>query len=262
LIRRGLMSEKISRRRLDTLLVERGVISSRERARALIMGGKVFVDGARVDKPGKEIVNSAKIEVVEQPPFVSRGGIKLAGALDVFRINPAGMTVLDAGASTGGFTDCLLQRGATKVVAVDVGYGQFHWKLRNDPRVCLIERTNIRYLDLESFNQYVDAAVADLSFISLKLVLAKFAELLPMGAWFIPLVKPQFEAGRSEVGKQGVIRDPHIIAKTVENVKQAAQESGFVVLNEVESSIRGPKGNREFLLHLVLDRKHKVAVTS
>jgi len=250
------MTEKTSRRRLDILLVERGVISSRERARAVIMEGKVFVDGTRIDKPGKEIVNSAKLEVVEQPPFVSRGGIKLAGALDLFRINPAGLTVLDAGASTGGFTDCLLQRGAAKVVAVDVGYGQFHWKLRNDPRVCLIERTNIRYLDLESFNYSLDAAVADLSFISLKLVLAKFAELLPIGAWFIPLVKPQFEAGRSEIGKHGVVRDPHVIAKTVENVKQASHEAGFVVLNEIESSIRGPKGNREFLLHLVLKIKH------
>ncbi len=173
------------------------MISSREQARALIMEGKICVDGIRVDKPGKEISSFAQLEVKGSPPYVSRGGIKLAAALDEFKIDPKGLVILDAGASTGGFTDCLLQRGAAKIVAVDVGYGQFHWKLRNDPRVRLIERTNFRHLDADILTGPVDAAVADLSFISLKLVFSKFAEVLPRGAWFVPLVKPQFEVGRS-----------------------------------------------------------------
>ena len=241
--------------RLDMLLVNRGVVSSREQARGLIMGGKVLADGIRVEKPGKDVSSSAVLEIKEPLPYVSRGGIKLAAALDEFGIVPNGLTILDAGASTGGFTDCLLQRGAARVVAVDVGYGQFHWKLRTDPRVRLIERTNIRHLKVASVDEHIDAAVADLSFISLKLIFSKIAEILPEGAWFVPLVKPQFEVGRSEVGKHGVVRNSDAIAAAVSNVKTAATDSGFTVLNQVESVIRGPKGNREFLLHLVLTAK-------
>ena len=173
--------------RLDMLLVNRGVVSSREQARGLIMGGKVLADGIRVEKPGKDVSSSAVLEIKEPLPYVSRGGIKLAAALDEFGIVPNGLTILDAGASTGGFTDCLLQRGAARVVAVDVGYGQFHWKLRTDPRVRLIERTNIRHLKVASVDEHIGAAVADLSFISLKLIFSKIAEILPEGAWFVPL---------------------------------------------------------------------------
>lgn len=237
------------------LLVNRGLVSSRERARALIMEGKALVNGIRIDKPGKEVSVCSLLEIKEPAPYVSRGGLKLAAALDAFGIVPEGLTVLDAGASTGGFTDCLLQRGAARIIAVDVGYGQFHWKLRNDPRVRLIERTNIRFLEVDALGERIDAAVADLSFISLKLVIAKFAKFLPVGAWFVPLVKPQFEVGRSEVGKHGVVRNSEAIAVAVASVKQAAVDSGFTVLNQIESPIRGPKGNREFLLHLKLAAK-------
>ncbi len=205
--------------------------------------------------PGRMFRVQQVLEIKEPLPYVSRGGIKLAAALDEFGIVPNGLTILDAGASTGGFTDCLLQRGAARVVAVDVGYGQFHWKLRTDPRVRLIERTNIRHLEVASVDEHIDAAVADLSFISLKLVFSKIAEILPEGAWLVPLVKPQFEVGRSEVGKHGVVRNSDAIAAAVSNVRTAATDSGFTVLNQVESVIRGPKGNREFLLHLVLTAK-------
>ena len=237
------------------LLVNRGLVSSRERARALIMEGKALVNGIRIDKPGKEVSVCSLLEIKEPAPYVSRGGLKLAAALDAFGIVPEGLTVLDAGASTGGFTDCLLQRGAARIIAVDVGYGQFHWQLRNDPRVRLIERTNIRFLEVDALGERIDAAVADLSFISLKLVIAKFAKFLPVGAWLVPLVKPQFEVGRSEVGKHGVVRNSEAIAVAVASVKQAAVDSGFTVLNQIESPIRGPKGNREFLLHLKLAAK-------
>ncbi len=237
------------------LLVNRGLVSSRERARALIMEGKALVNGIRIDKPGKEVSVCSLLEIKEPAPYVSRGGLKLAAALDAFGIVPEGLTVLDAGASTGGFTDCLLQRGAARIIAVDVGYGQFHWKLRNDPRVRLIERTNIRFLEVDALGERIDGAVADLSFISLKLVIAKFAKFLPVGAWLVPLVKPQFEVGRSEVGKHGVVRNSEAIAVAVASVKQAAVDSGFTVLNQIESPIRGPKGNREFLLHLKLAAK-------
>ncbi|MGC8660158.1 MAG: TlyA family RNA methyltransferase [Desulfomonilaceae bacterium] len=249
------MSQTNPRIRLDILLVTRGLVSSRERARALIMEGKAIVDGIRVDKPGKEVLVSSLLEIKECAPYVSRGGLKLAAALDAFGIVPTGLTILDAGASTGGFTDCLLQRGAKRVIAIDVGYGQFHWKLRNDPRVRLIEKTNIRFIDVDDVGERVDAAVADLSFISLKLVMKKFAQILPVEGWFVPLVKPQFEVGRSEVGKHGVVRKPEAIVSAVESVKQAATNSGFTLLNQIESPIRGPKGNREFLLHLKLIAK-------
>ncbi|MBI4961968.1 MAG: TlyA family RNA methyltransferase [Desulfomonile tiedjei] len=231
-------------------MVEKGLASSRERARALIMEGKVTVNGAAVEKPGKEVSTDASLFVKEDLPYVSRGGLKLEAALDRFGIDPSGLGILDAGASTGGFSDCLLQRGAAHIIAVDVGYGQFHWKLRNDPRVTVIERKNIRFLEIGSLPNPVDAAVADLSFISLKLVLPKLKEFLPVGGWLVPLVKPQFEAGRTDVGKGGVVRDPGKIRAAVESVKTFAKGCGFQVLAEMESPIKGPKGNREFFLHL------------
>jgi 23S rRNA (cytidine1920-2'-O)/16S rRNA (cytidine1409-2'-O)-methyltransferase len=214
------------------------------------MAGKVTVDGMPVEKPGKDIPVESLLSVKEDLPYVSRGGLKLEAALDAFKIDPSGLRILDAGASTGGFSDCLLQRGAARIIAVDVGYGQLHWKLRNDPRVTVLERTNIRFVEPNVLAHAVDAAVADLSFISLKLVLPKFKELLPSGGWFVPLVKPQFEAGRADVGKGGVVRDAAKIRAAVDSVKNFAETCGFQVLAEMESPIKGPKGNREFFLHL------------
>jgi len=242
-----------SKKRLDALVVEKGLASSRHRAQALIMAGRVLADGEKADKPGKEFPADTDLVVTKDLPYVSRGGLKLSAALDSFRIDPAGMDVLDAGASTGGFTDCLLQRGARRVLAVDVGYGQFDWSLRNDERVTLIERTNIRYLEAGSLPHTINAAVADLSFISLKNVLPKLAEILPHGGWALVLVKPQFEVGRLEVGKGGVVRDFNLIRAAVEEIMAFARKCGFSVLGDMESPIRGPKGNREFFLHLVLD---------
>jgi len=240
-----------SKSRLDILLVERGLAPSRERARGLIMAGRVLVGGIKVEKPGAVVAHDAVLHLTgPEVPYVSRGGIKLKAALDSFNISPAGMRILDAGASTGGFTHCLLDCGAARVVAVDVGYGQLDWKLRNDPRVTVMERTNIRFLEPESLPHPVDAAVADLSFISLKLVLPQLNKLLPQGGWAVVLVKPQFEVGRGQVGKGGVVRDAEKIREAVEGIRRCARECGFLVLGEIESPITGPKGNREFLLHL------------
>ncbi|MCA1960487.1 MAG: TlyA family RNA methyltransferase [Desulfomonile sp.] len=238
--------------RLDVLIAARGLATSREKARALIMAGHVLVNGERVEKPGKEFPTDVEIAVQEELRYVSRGGLKLEAALDAFNVDCAGLCVLDAGASTGGFTDCLLKRGAAHVIAVDVGYGQFDWGLRNDPGVTLLERTNIRFLSPDALPRQVDAAVADLSFISLTLVLPVFAKVLPQGGWLIALVKPQFEVGRGDVAKGGVVRDPAKVRSAVDQVKNAARKAGFSVMGEVESPIRGPKGNREIFLHLVL----------
>lgn len=244
------MTGRVLRKRLDTILVERGLVPSRHQAAALIMAGKVTVDDRKVDKPGTQVAVDAMLRVLEGMPYVSRGGLKLAGALEQFGINPQGLVVLDAGASTGGFTHCLLAKGAKKVIAVDVGYGQMDWSLRNHERVQLLEHTNIRYLEPESIGTELDAAVADLSFISLTVVLGKFRELLPRGAWFLPMIKPQFEVGKGEVPKGGVVRDQDKIRKAVCSVMEAAEKAGFIVRGEAESPIRGPKGNREFFLHL------------
>ncbi|MGB6066320.1 MAG: TlyA family RNA methyltransferase [Desulfomonilaceae bacterium] len=244
------MTRKSGKKRLDMLMVEKGLAPSREQARSLIMAGRVLVEGVGVEKPGKEVPTSAEISVKEYMPYVSRGGLKLEAALDGFHVDPTSLSLLDAGASTGGFTHCLLKRGARRVIAVDVGYGQFDWQLRNDPRVTLIERTNIRFLDPASLPYLVDGAVADLSFISLTLVLPKLAEILPVDGWLIPLVKPQFEVGRADVGKGGVVRDEEKIKGAVEKVKRFADRCAFEVLGELESPLRGPKGNREIFLYL------------
>jgi 23S rRNA (cytidine1920-2'-O)/16S rRNA (cytidine1409-2'-O)-methyltransferase len=241
---------KTSKKRLDSLLLERGLVSSRHKAQALIMAGKVLVNGLRIEKPGREVNFEAELSIPEDLPFVSRGGIKLCAAIDHFQVNPANLSFLDAGASTGGFTDCLVQRGAAGVIAVDVGYGQLDWKLRNDARVTILERTNIRFLETKALPFRVDAAVADLSFISLTLVLPKLAEIVPASGWLLALVKPQFEVGPKDVSKGGVVKDMSKIRAAIENVKRAAVECGFEVLGEFESPIRGPKGNREFFVYL------------
>lgn len=241
---------KRDRKRLDILLVEKGLAESRHKAQALIMAGQVIVDGDRVVKPGREVLCTADVSVRESLRYVSRGGLKLEAALDGFGLDPAGLSVLDAGASTGGFTDCLLQRGAARIIAADVGYGQLDWRMRTDPRVTVLERTNIRLFQRESLPHAVDGIVADLSFISLGLVLPRFAEILPERGWVVALVKPQFEVGRGDVGKHGVVRDPAKIEAAVASVKAAAEVCSFEVLGELESPIRGPKGNREVFLFL------------
>lgn len=237
--------------RLDTLLVEKELVSSRQRAQALIMAGRVFVNGLKSEKPGREVPIDSLLEVREDLPYVSRGGLKLKAALDHFRLDVRGLSVLDAGASTGGFTDCLLQHGAARVLAVDVGYGQFAWKLRSDQRVTLIERTNIRYFDRSELRFPLDAVVADLSFISLKLVLDKLRDVIPVGAWMVVLIKPQFEVGKESVERGGVVRSEAKIASVVQSVKEFASRIGLEPVGHLESPIKGPKGNREFLLHII-----------
>ncbi|MBE3583742.1 MAG: TlyA family RNA methyltransferase [Limnochordaceae bacterium] len=242
-----------TRQRLDIALVEAGLAPSREQARRLIMAGQVRVNGQPVDKPGQAVAVDAQLEVVgERNPFVSRGGIKLEAALQAFPVDPAGRVALDVGASTGGFTDCLLQRGAKKVYAVDVGYGQFAWKLRRDPRVELWERTNIRYVTPERFGtERPELAVVDVSFISLELVLPVLFAFLPPGAPVVALIKPQFEAGPSKVGKHGVVRDPQVHLEVLTRLGRKAQEDGYQLRGLIPSPIRGPEGNIEFLAWLV-----------
>jgi 23S rRNA (cytidine1920-2'-O)/16S rRNA (cytidine1409-2'-O)-methyltransferase len=241
-----------SRRRLDHLLVERGVCS-REQARRLIMAGAVRVGDRIVDKPGALVAHDSEIRVEsasEESKFVSRGGAKLQAALDHFQIDVSNAVVLDVGASTGGFTDCVLQRGARAVIAVDVGYGQLAWKLRSDPRVTLLERRNIRHVSASDLPLFPDIAVVDVSFISLRLVLPQLAELLPERGEVVALVKPQFEVGKGQVGKGGVVRDAPLQAQAVVAVRERARELGFDCLGEFPSPLLGPKGNREFFLFL------------
>lgn len=236
--------------RLDKILVDKGLVQSRERARALIMAGKVMVNGRKVDKAGEMVPADADIALAgEDIPYVSRGGLKLEKALDEFNIDVAGKVTMDVGASTGGFTDCLLQRGALKVFAVDVGYGQLDLKLRNDPRVVNIERQNIRYLERELIPEPVDIATIDASFISLTKVLPKVSEFLKDGGELIALIKPQFEVGKGEVGKGGVVRDEAKQLAVVEKIKDFCTELGFSIIGVVESPILGPKGNKEFLIY-------------
>ena len=236
------------RRRLDQLLVERGLAESRERARALILAGKVTVDGRKVDKAGQAVPVDAAIEVAEPLRYVSRGGYKLERALDHFRIDVCGKVCLDIGASTGGFTDCLLQRGAARVHAVDTGAGQIAWKLRTDPRVALHERLNARYLKFDDIGERVDLAVIDVSFISVTLILPAVATLLAEGGEMVILVKPQFEVGRGQVGKGGIVRDPKLHEAACAKVREAVEALGFRA-EIIESPLLGAEGNREFLLY-------------
>ncbi|MCR4935165.1 MAG: TlyA family RNA methyltransferase [Oscillospiraceae bacterium] len=237
--------------RLDQLLTDRGLEPSRERARLAIMEGRVFVDGQRVDKPGAPVRSEARLEKRgESLRWVSRGGLKLEKALNAFQYDPVGLTCLDCGASTGGFTDVLLQSGAKKVYAVDVGYGQLAWKLRQDARVVNLERTNVRYLTREQIPEDIDLAVMDLAFISIRLVLPAVHALLRPDGDLICLVKPQFEAGREKVGKKGVVRDPAVHLEVLERALDFFPEAGFTPLALDFSPIRGPEGNIEYLARL------------
>ena len=237
--------------RLDVLLVEQGLQESRQKAQATIMSGLVFVDGQRVDKPGTAVPNTASIEIRGRVlPYVSRGGLKLEKAMATFPIDLHGAVCGDIGASTGGFTDCMLQNGAQKVYAVDVGYGQLAWKLRSDPRVVCLERTNARYLTHEQVPDELDFASVDVSFISLKLILPAVCGLLKPEGHVVCLVKPQFEAGREKVGKKGVVRDPDVHLEVLENFLDHAKDSGFTVLDITFSPICGPEGNIEYLGYL------------
>lgn len=238
--------------RLDRLVAERCGIASRERARRLIMAGKVRVDGAVADKPGTMVADAADVALEDDQGYVSRGGDKLAAALAAFGVEPCGRDALDVGASTGGFTDCLLRRGARRVIAVDVGYGQFDWRLRGDPRVTLLERTNARQLAPGDLPFVPDLAVADVSFISLRLILPAIKAVLAAGGELVALIKPQFEVGRGQVGKGGVVRDAELQASAVAAVCESARGIGFAVRGTCESPLLGPKGNREFFVHAVL----------
>ena len=239
------------KKRLDVLLTERGLQESRQRAQAVIMSGEVFVNGQRVDKPGTAVAEDAQIEIRGGTlAYVSRGGLKLEKAMAAFPIDLHGAVCADIGASTGGFTDCMLQNGAEKVYAVDVGYGQLAWKLRSDPRVVCLERTNARYLTHEQVPDELDFASVDVSFISLKLILPPLNGLLKAGGRAACLVKPQFEAGREKVGKKGVVRDPDVHLEVLEHFLDHAKESGFTVLGLTYSPIRGPEGNIEYLGYL------------
>lgn len=242
----------MSKKRLDVLLFEKGLCPSRERAKTSIMAGLVYVGGQKADKPGDLVEETAALEVRDNgKDFVSRGGHKIEKALDFFAIDPAELVVMDVGASTGGFTDCLLRRGAAQVYSIDVGYGQLAWSLRNDPRVKCMERTNIRYVTAEQLDRGVPSlAVIDVSFISLRLVLPVVSTLLAEDGQVACLIKPQFEAGKGRVGKKGVVRDPVVHLEVLHAFLEHAHAAGFRVRNLTFSPIKGPEGNIEFLGHL------------
>lgn len=237
--------------RLDQLVFDLGLTESRERAKTTIMSGLVYVNGQKADKPGMQVAPDVKVEVRgDALPYVSRGGFKLEKALRVFPVDPAGMVCIDCGASTGGFTDVLLQNGAAKVFAVDVGYGQLAWSLRNDARVISMERTNVRYITTEQIPEPLDLAVMDLSFISVKLILPAISSLLKDSAAVLCLIKPQFEAGREEVGKKGVVRDKNVHLSVLQSFLDFVPTAGFTVLGLDYSPIKGPEGNIEYLGYL------------
>ena len=237
------------KKRLDVLLTERNLAESRAKAQAIIMAGLVYVQGQKADKPGISYEENVDIEVRgEVCPYVSRGGLKLEKALRDFQVDPTGFVCSDSGASTGGFTDCLLQQGAKKVFAIDVGYGQLDWKIRSDPRVVVMERTNIRYVTPEQLGEPLDLSVVDVSFISLKIVLPAIQALLKPGmGQVLCLIKPQFEAGRDQVGKKGVVRDPQIHKQVLDDFVELAATLGFTILGLTFSPVKGPEGNIEFL---------------
>lgn len=243
------MAEKL---RLDLEIVSRGLVESREKAKALIMAGQVYVNGQKELKAGANIKNTDQIEVRgPQNPFVSRGGLKLQKAAKNFDINLEGSVCMDIGASTGGFTDCMLMYGAEKVYAIDVGYGQLAWKLRTDERVVNMERTNFRYVTHEQIPEEIDFASVDVSFISLKIILPVLRELLRDSGEAVCLIKPQFEAGKDKIGKKGVVRDPQVHTDVVNGIVGFAFENGFTIKNIDYSPIKGPEGNIEYLMHIV-----------
>ena len=242
------------KKRLDVLLVERLYADSRTKAQAIIMSGNVYVNGQKADKPGTSFEETVDIEVRGAVcPYVSRGGLKLEKALRDFGVKPEGYVCSDSGASTGGFTDCLLQKGASKVYAIDVGYGQLDWKIRSDPRVVVMERTNIRYVTPEDLGEPLDLSVVDVSFISLKIVLPAIKNLLKPGAGqVVCLIKPQFEAGKEKVGKKGVVREPETHKEVLDSFVELAKQLRFTILGLTFSPVKGPEGNIEFLGHLTL----------
>lgn len=246
------MAEK--KERLDLILVEKGIITSREKAKACVMEGKVYVDGQKVDKAGEKVSLSANIEYRgETLKYVSRGGLKLEKAMNTYNISLENKVCMDIGASTGGFTDCMLQNGASKVFSVDVGYGQFAWKLRTDDRVVCMERTNIRYVTLEDIGEALDFASIDVSFISLKKVMPATLNLLKDNGEVVALIKPQFEAGREKVGKKGVVREISTHKEVVHNIIDFLIEQNLNVLGVGYSPIKGPEGNREYLVYFTKD---------
>ena len=239
------------KKRLDLLMMERALAPSREKAKAYIMAGQVYVDGQKEDKAGSMFTETVKVEVRGNTlPYVSRGGLKLEKALRDFGVDPTGFVCSDSGASTGGFTDCLLQKGAKKVFAIDVGYGQLAWSIRQDPRVVCMERTNIRYVTLEDLGEPLDLSVIDVSFISLGLVLPVVKTLLKPTGQVLCLIKPQFEAGKDKVGKKGVVRDPAVHEEVLQNFISLAKSLDFTIRNLTFSPVKGPEGNIEFLAHL------------
>ena len=242
------------KKRLDVYLTEQGLCETRQKAQAHIMAGEVFVNGQKADKPGWMLKDSDKVELRgEKLPFVSRGGLKLQKAMGEFDITLADKICMDVGASTGGFTDCMLQCGASHVYSIDVGYGQLAWKLRTDSRVTNLERTNIRYLTKEQMPDLIDFTSIDVSFISLGLVLPVVYQFLRAGGQCVALIKPQFEAGKENVGKKGVVRDPSVHAQVINKVLQLAQELHFTVKGITFSPVKGPEGNIEYLLYLQKD---------
>ena len=242
-----------NKKRLDVLLVEQGYADSRTKAQAIIMSGMVYVDGQKADKPGMSFDETLPLEVRGAAcPYVSRGGLKLEKALRDFGVDPTGYVCSDSGASTGGFTDCLLQQGASKVFAIDVGYGQLDWKIRSDPRVVVMERTNVRYVTPEQLGEQLDLSVVDVSFISLKIVLPVIKTFLKSTGQVLCLIKPQFEAGKEKVGKKGVVRDPATHKEVLDNFVALANELEFKILGLTFSPVKGPEGNIEFLGHLTL----------
>jgi 23S rRNA (cytidine1920-2'-O)/16S rRNA (cytidine1409-2'-O)-methyltransferase len=235
--------------RLDKLLVEKGLVPSRQRAASLILAGKVRLEGRQAQKAGERVAPDVALEVLDSDHhFVSRGGMKLAGALESFSLSVSGLVAMDVGASTGGFTDCLLSQGATKVYAIDVGYGQLAWKLRQDSRVVVLERCNARYLTQEQVPEQVDLAVIDTSFISLKKVIPPVLGFVKGAGRLLALIKPQFEVGRGLVGKGGVVRDPELHHQVVNELVVFCGDQGLKVEGSVESSLLGPKGNKEFFI--------------
>ncbi len=243
-----------NKKRLDVLLTEQGYADTRSKAQAIIMAGLVYVGGQKADKPGISYEETVALEVRgESCPYVSRGGLKLEKALRNFGVKPEGYVCSDSGASTGGFTDCLLQQGASKVFAIDVGYGQLDWKIRSDPRVVVMERTNIRYVTPEDLGEPLDLSVIDVSFISLKIVLPAIKALLKPGqGQVLCLIKPQFEAGKEKVGKKGVVREPETHKEVLDSFVELAHSLDFKILGMTFSPVKGPEGNIEFLSHLTL----------
>ena len=242
------------KKRLDVLLTEQGYADTRSKAQAIIMSGNVYVNGQKADKPGVAYEETVQLEVRGSVcPYVSRGGLKLEKALRDFGVKPVDYVCSDSGASTGGFTDCLLQQGARKVFAIDVGYGQLDWKIRSDERVVVMERTNIRYVTPEDLGEPLDLSVIDVSFIGLEIVLPTIKTLLKPTGQVLCLIKPQFEAGKENVGKKGVVRDPKIHKMVLDNFVSLVDGLGFKILGLTFSPVKGPEGNIEFLGHLTLD---------